>query len=412
MNTSTIYCGDNLETLSKFPEKSVDLIYADPPFFSNKHYEVIWNDGAEIRAFEDRWQGGIEHYIGWMRPRLAQCHRVLKDTGSMYLHCDWHANAHLRILMDEIFGENNFADEIIWSYSKVGGTSKKLLKWHETIYRYTRNYQLSHFNADSIRIPYAESTLKGATTGEDGKLYYHRGLGKDTSMKRLKSTPVNPAGRLLGDVWHLGDYAAPKGERIGYPTQKPEALLKRIIEASSNKGDIVLDPFCGCGTTIAVAQQLGRQWVGIDVSPTACRMMKDRLSKIGATVNLIGMPVTIDELKKLEPFAFQDWVIDRIGGTHQNKKVGDKGIDGWTFLEHKPVQVKQSENIGRNPIDNFETAIRRANHTEGFFYAFSFTRNATEEVARASNKDNITIKLMTIEELLCSEQETELTGNM
>jgi len=404
MKPNTIYCGDNLEVLSKFPNKSVDLIYADPPFFSNRHYEVIWNDGAEIRAFEDRWKGDIENYILWMQPRLRECHRVLKDTGSMYLHCDWHANAHLRIEMDKIFRENNFADEIIWSFSKVGGTSKKLLKWHETIYRYTKNYQLSCFNTDSIRIPYAEATLKNTIVGKDGKLYYHRGLGKDTSIKRKKSTPIHPMGRLLGDVWHLGDYAAPKGERIGYPTQKPEALLKRIIEASSNKGDIVLDPFCGCGTTIAVASQLGRQWVGIDVSPTACRMMKERLNKIGAESNLIGMPVTTEELKKLEPFAFQDWVINKIGGTHQNKKTGDKGIDGWTFMEHLPVQVKQSEGIGRNVIDNFQPAMERVNATEGFIYAFSFTSSAFEEVARASNEKGITISLITIKELLEKEE--------
>lgn len=400
LQTNVIYCGDNQEILAGLPEKSVDLIYADPPFFSNKHYEVIWNDGAEIRAFEDRWKGGINQYILWMRPRLQECHRVLKDTGSMYLHCDWHANAHLRILMDKIFGVSNFADEIIWSFSKVGGTSKKLLKWHETIYRYTKNYQLSTFNVDSIRIPYSKSTLKGATMGEDGKLYYHRGLGKDASIKRLKSTPVNPAGRLLGDVWHMGDYAAPKGERIGYPTQKPKALLKRIIEASSNKGDMVIDPFCGCGTTIAVAQELGRRWIGIDVSPTACRMMGRRLNKIGAVANIIGMPETIEHLKSLEPFNFQEWVINKIKGTHANKKTGDMGIDGWTFMEHKPVQIKQQENVGRNPIDNFETAIRRAGYKEGFFYAFSFTKDAYEEVARAETEDGLTIKLIRIKETI------------
>jgi len=400
LTTNTIHCGDNLEELSKLPDNSIDLIYADPPFFSNKHYEIIWNDGAELRAFEDRWQGGINNYVKWMRQRLFECHRVLKDTGSMYLHCDWHANAHLRIQMDNIFGVNNYADEIIWSYSKVGGTTKKLLKWHETIYRYTKNYKQSIFNVDAIRIPYSKATLKGATKGEDGKLYYHRGLGKDASVKRLKSTPINPAGRLLGDVWHMGDYAAPKGERIGYPTQKPEALLKRIIEASSNKGNIVLDPFCGCGTTISVAHQLGRKWIGIDVSPTACRMMGRRLSKIGAEVNIVNMPETIEHLKALAPFNFQGWVVDKINGTHNNKKSGDMGIDGWTILKHEPIQVKQSENVGRNFIDNFETAIRRASHTYGEIYAFSFAKGAYEEAARAELKDGITIKLINISELL------------
>jgi len=114
MEVNAIYEGDNLEIMSKFPSNSVDLIYADPPFFSNRQYEVIWDDGAEIRAFQDRWKGGIEHYITWMEPRLKECQRLLRETGSMYLHCDWHANAHLRILMDRIFGENNFRNEIVW----------------------------------------------------------------------------------------------------------------------------------------------------------------------------------------------------------------------------------------------------------------------------------------------------------
>jgi len=144
LQTATIYCGDNLNILRKFPDKCIDLIYADPPFFSNRNYEVIWNDGAELRAFEDRWQGGIEHYTKWMRDRLMECHRVLKDTGSMYLHCDWHANAHLRILMDDIFGVNNFQNEIIWHYSGTGNPVNSFKKKHDTIFFYskTSNYNL------------------------------------------------------------------------------------------------------------------------------------------------------------------------------------------------------------------------------------------------------------------------------
>ena len=118
MKTNTIYIGDNLEVLSKLPNKSVDLICLDPPYFSNKKYEIVWNDGAEIRSFEDRWKGGVEHYIQWMENRIRYCHDVLKDSGSFYLQCDWHANAHLRILLDKIFGKNNFQSEIIWNYRK------------------------------------------------------------------------------------------------------------------------------------------------------------------------------------------------------------------------------------------------------------------------------------------------------
>ena len=323
METNVIYCGDNLENLARLPEKSVDLIYADPPFFSNRHYEVIWNDGAEIRAFEDRWKGGVNQYIKWMRPRLQECHRVLKDTGSMYLHCDWHANAHLRILMDKIFGENNFRNEIIWHYISAPEAKNFFGRKHDTILLYSKTGKII-FNIDEVRIPHSSNTQATRTYKHGNKTYICK---------------TNPKGKALDDVWDIPIIAAVAKERIGYPTQKPEALLKRIIEASSNKDDIVLDPFCGCGTTIAVSQQLERQWVGIDVSPTACRMMQERLTKIGATVNLVGMPVTIDELKNMEPFAFQDWIVHKIKGTPLNKKVGDKGIDGWTFMEHKPIQV-------------------------------------------------------------------------
>ena len=365
LQTATIWCGDNLNILRKFPNKCIDLIYADPPFFSNRHYEVIWNDGAELRAFEDRWQGGIEHYTKWMRDRLMECHRVLKDTGSMYLHCDWHANAHLRIIMDEIFGVNNFQNEIIWHYGLGGSSPKRWQRKHDNILFYSKT---DKWNFTPNMIP--ATSLKMA------------GLNKKDS-----------------DVWNIASINNMATERIGYPTQKPEALLRRIVEASSNKGDIILDPFCGCGTTISVAHQLGRQWIGIDVSPTACRMMADRLNKLGLVAKLEDMPDNIEYLKSIEPFEFQYWVVRKITGTNSNKKSSDMGIDGYDFL-NKPIQVKQSSNIGRNIVDNFETAIKRAGFKEGTIYAFSFGKGAKEEVARASLEEKVTIKLATISELL------------
>jgi len=375
IQTSTIYCGDNLDILRGFPDNSVDLIYADPPFFSNRHYEIIWNDGAEIRAFEDRWQGGINQYLKWMRDRLMECHRVLKDTGSMYLHCDWHANAYLRIIMDKLFGYNNLQNEIAWCYKGGGITKNQFRRKHDTIYYYTKS--TNHvFNPPII------------TRGFDK--YYKDGV------------KVKSAGYVIEDWWSdipARGTATNAREWIGYPTQKPEALLKRVIEASSNKGDIVLDPFCGCGTTIAVAQQLMRKWVGVDVSPTACRMMARRLEIIGATANIENMPESIDHLKSINPFEFQSWIIHQITGKPSNKKTGDMGIDGYSF-NGKPIQVKQSDNIGRNVIDNFETAIRRAGYYEGIIFAFSFVKGAYEEVARASLHDNLNITLTKVEDLL------------
>ncbi|MDH5460207.1 MAG: site-specific DNA-methyltransferase, partial [Candidatus Bathyarchaeota archaeon] len=157
MKPNTIYCGDCAQILASFPECSIDLIYVDPPFFSNRQYEIIWGNGYEFRAFEDRWKGGIKNYIAWMEPKIRECHRVLKPTGTMYLHCDWHANAHLRILMDKIFGENYFKNEIIWYYRGGGVPKKDFARRHDTILRYIKSNKYT-FNVDEVRVPYSEDS--------------------------------------------------------------------------------------------------------------------------------------------------------------------------------------------------------------------------------------------------------------
>jgi hypothetical protein len=205
-------------------------------------------------------------------------------------------------------------------------------------------------------------------------------------------------------------------ERLGYPTQKPEALMERIVLASSNLGDIVLDPFCGCGTTLVAAQRLGRQWIGIDISPTAVNLMKRRLERIGASdIKLVGMPVSEEQLHALKPFEFQNWVINRINGTHSPRKVHDFGIDGYSFMLHEPVQVKQSMGIGRNVVDNFEAAMERVGKTKGYIVAFSFGRGAYEEVAR--KKPDLDIRLVKVSDLLVNttdviEPEPSLFGDL
>lgn len=386
LETNLIYCGDNLEVLAKFPDKSVDLIYADPPFFSNKTYEIIWGNGAEMKVYEDRWKGGINVYIEWMKERLWQCCRVLKDTGSIYLHCDWHANHRLRIAMDDIFDDRNFRNEIIWCYRQGGRSNKIFGRKHDTILFYTKTNKWV-FNADFVRIAYHgtggyQTSGKGVTI--EGKVY-----------------KPHQEGKISEDWWDIPALPPMDKERLGYPTQKPEALLKRIIGASSNRGNIVLDPFAGGGTTLVVAHQLGREWIGIDVSPIACNKMKARLEKVGATnIRIIGAPKTIPELKALEPFQFQNWVIDRIGGHGSTKKSSDMGIDGFTFMAREPIQVKQSEGIGRNVVDNFETAIRRQHKKCGYIIAFAFGKGAYEEAARAKlEKDSLDIKLVRVDEL-------------
>ena len=278
---NVIYSGDNLIWLKKFPDKFIDLIYLDPPFFSNRHYEVIFNDGEEIRSFEDSWKGGINHYVDWMKDRVFELHRVLKDTGSFYIHCDWHASHYLKVMCDGIFGYNNFRNEIVWCYRGAGYPKKDFGKRHDIILRYSKtdNYI---FNLDSVRVKYADTTV------ERFKHY----IGNVRNGKDFGTQKLNPLGKQPDDWWQIQPIAPSAKERLRYPTQKPEALLECIIKASSNKSDLVCDPFCGCGTTIAVAQRLGRKWIGIDVSPSACKLMKNRVEKNGARgTEIIGQPL-------------------------------------------------------------------------------------------------------------------------
>jgi tRNA G10 N-methylase Trm11 len=170
--------------------------------------------------------------------------------------------------------------------------------------------------------------------------------------------------------------------------------------------DIVLDPFCGCGTAIVVAHKLGRQWIGIDVSPTACNLMENRMRRLHVSPNVMGMPFSEEDLRKLPPFEFQNWVVQRLFGRVSARKSSDMGIDGFTFEGH-PIQVKQSDDIGRNVIDNFETAIRRRKQAKGMIVAFSFGKGAFEEIARAQLHDNIEIQALTVKELLKNQNQTD-----
>ncbi len=389
MQLNTIYCGDCAHVLAYFPECSVDLLYVDPPFFSNKHYEIIWGNGYERRAYEDRWKGGkrgIKNYIAWMQPKIEQCHRILKPTGSMYLHCDWRANAHLRILMDKIFGEENFRNEIIWCYSGGGIPKKNFPGKHDTIFRYSKSND--YFYVPEYR-PYSAGTLQRGRTQVKGK-YYANGLRKE-------GTPVPD---WWTDIKCL--HSPTDKEKLGYPTQKSEALLERIIKASSNPTDIVLDPMCGCGTAIATAHKLGRRWIGIDVSPVACKVMTARMQKLGLKIaenDIIGLPKSVEQLEAMVPFEFQNWVIQKLDGRPSRRKVGDFGVDGW-LTNGEPVQIKQSKRIGRNVVDNFETAIRREGKKAGLIVALSFGKGANEEVARAKQDDGLEIRLKTVKDLI------------
>jgi DNA modification methylase len=398
-----IYCGDNLYWMSRLPDEFVDLCYIDPPFFSNKTYEVIFKDGEEIRSFEDRWKGGIENYIDWMRARVEQIHRLLKPTGSFYLHCDWHAGHYLKVMCDEIFGRGNFRNEIVWFYS-VGGKGKRYwARKHDTILFFTKSNKWT-FNAEDVK-EYAERKTGKKSFGgrigrdEKGRLYQDK-VTKGGKVYRY----YLEEGKIPEDVWEIQSIQSQSKERLGYPTQKPERLLERIIQASSNPYDLVFDCFCACGTTLVAAQKLGRRWLGIDVSPTGCKLVQYRLSKLGVRPEIIGLPRTIEELKQLSPIEFQNWVIGAAGGRVSDKKSRDMGIDGYTFYglygeREYPIAVKRMDKVGRIWVDNFETAMRRKQYTKGYIVAFDFTRDAYEEVARAKSQEGLDIELVKVDEI-------------
>jgi DNA modification methylase len=283
--------GDNLEILKKLESESVDLIYLDPPFFSNRNYEIIWGDEGEIRSFKDRWSGGIEHYIAWLKERVELMHLLLKKTGSIFLHCDWHADAYIRVdILDKIFGKKNFRNAIVWHYS---GWNKKLSdsfeKRHDVIFYYAKKNNTTKFNGYSEQWASEEEYVKkrkqkvhkdrhGAYVLSDG--------GNGQRVKRYLKEAME-YGIPADDVWEFDKINNSSKERIGYPTQKPEALLERIILCASNEGDLILDPFMGGGTTIAVAEKLNRRWIGIDQSVQAVKVTEQRLQKLDAQFSTV-----------------------------------------------------------------------------------------------------------------------------
>jgi DNA modification methylase len=283
LKPGVLYRGDNLHILRQMDAESIDLIYLDPPFFSNRTYEVIWGDEAEVRSFMDRWDGGIERYIEWMEERCRELHRVLTPTGSLYLHCDWHAGHYLKVMLDDLFDRKNFQNEIAWYYRGGGVSPRRWGRRHDTIFFYTKGKSWT-FNVDPVRMEYSPES-------QERLKYKARSFRGD---KVYDSYRPNPLGKHPDDVWSIQPLMPSNRKRLGYPTQKPELLLQNIILASSNPGDLVLDPFAGCGTTIAVAEKHERNWLGIDISPSAIELCERRLAALGVQAEVLGMPSTMD----------------------------------------------------------------------------------------------------------------------
>lgn len=267
-----VMLSDCLDFLRELPTESVDLIYLDPPFFTQKEHRLTSRQGEEY-SFSDRWNSKNE-YLDFLRIRVLEMHRVLKSTGNIFLHCDNNASHYLRIILDDIFGENNFRSEIIWSYKRWSNSSKNLLPNHQVILYYSKSQRYA-FNV--IFTDYSPTTnvdqILQERARENGKSTYK----KDEEGNVISSGPKR--GVPLSDVWEI-PFLNPKAkERTGYPTQKPVELLKRIIEVGSRKGDLVLDPFCGSGTTLVAAKLMDRLYLGCDINSDAIALTKARLEQ-------------------------------------------------------------------------------------------------------------------------------------
>ena len=370
--SASLYYGDCFDLMDKWIARgcarTVDLIYLDPPFNSKSNYNILFGKSnrvsAQVMAFEDTWiwddkaevrlkklgqkkypdklkktltglqiilgKVGMLAYLTYMAQRLQYCWFMMKDTGTIYLHCDPTASHYLKILMDSVFGADNFRNEIVWCYTGPSNAKKNFPRKHDIILRYTKS-NVWTFNGDAVKVPYITKDT-GNTKGTKKRV----ALRESGKIPESWWSQFSPVGRL-------------RNERIGYPTQKPVALLKRIIASSSNKGDVVLDPFCGCGTSVAAANAMGRRWCGIDISAFSVELIQRRLHDIRDKIKVDGIPRDMAAARMLaeRPFEFEKWAVIQIPGLLPNKKqTGDGGVDGRGWLENdiegaiKPLKKK------------------------------------------------------------------------
>ena len=456
--TNSLYYGDNLDILRKYiPDESIDLVYLDPPFNSKRNYNVLFNNPkghqsqAQITAFEDTWHWGEQAereynevlqqpntdvaemmvalrkflrqsdmmaYLTMMANRLLELHRVLKPTGSLYLHCDTTASHYLKLVLDVVFDIENYQNEIIWKRTTAHNDSSKYGKNTDSIFYYTKsdsftfNFQFKSYDEDYLtRFRYkdaddrlwtdGDATAKGLSGGgyeyeykgvtslwrypletmkqldEQGKLHFTKNGGI-----RVKKYLDESKGIKLQALWDdISPINSQAQERLGYPTQKPLALLERIITASSNAGDIVLDPFCGCGTAVHAAQKLGRKWVGIDITHLAISLIEKRMNDAftNITFEVHGTPKDFDSARDLatrNKYEFQWWACSLVNAQpFQGKKKGaDGGIDGLIFFtdDHTDtkkiiVSVKGGDNVGVTMVKDLIATVEREKAAIGLF---------------------------------------------
>lgn len=500
-----LFYGDNLDVLRRHvDDESVDLIYLDPPFNSKRDYNAVFTDksgkkaAAQIQAFEDTWQwdasaanayddvvhqghhdGAARYlkamrdflgttdmlaYLAMMTVRCVEMHRVLRPHGSIYLHCDPTMSHYLKVMLDGIFGHNNFRNDLTWKRTsahndpgRYGANTDCILyytksdewTWNQIYVPYTDEYAARYRNVDPDGRKWMDDNLtaKGLSGGgyeyeykgisslwrcpietmrrldDEGRLHFTRG-NKGIRLKRyLDEQKGLPVQALWDDIPPLNSQAQ---ERLGYPTQKPEALLDRIIQSSSNPGDVVLDPFCGCGTTVASAQKLGRRWVGIDVTHLAVSLIRGRLidsfgDKIRSTFTVHGEPTTLDDAEALadhDKYQFQFWALGLVHArpdAKDEKKGADKGIDGRRYFSDEVggstktilISVKGGKSIPANAVRDLRGTIERDDACIGVLISIAEPTKAMREEAAAAGMYSSPfgtrhpkIQLLTIEQLM------------
>ncbi|MCX6646269.1 MAG: site-specific DNA-methyltransferase [bacterium] len=392
LEPNRLFWGDNLHVMRQLPSESIDLIYIDPPFFSGKQYNVIFGDKNELRSFSDIWEGGMPGYLIWLNARLYEMKRLLKKTGCIYVHLDWHAVHYVKVEMDKLFGPASFRNDIVWYYyNKMHDRRKRLLpRAHDNILVYGKTPEVVFNQLDiPLETPVrrlARKKVNGRAVnvhGDDGKCTY---ITKDT--------------RALDDIWRIPMLQpADKSYRIGYPTEKPWRLLELVIQTSSNPGDIVADLFCGGGTTPFVAQQHRRRWLACDQSRVAVAITADRIAGVAEQLSLdgVGKPVPdftvehwgIYEAKRLSQAPidqFREFVLRAFGAVPDDSEPGIHGrkaaIPVWVGEPSQRSQVTADE------VKEFANAIRKTirykqdNLRDGIILAWAFRRDAIEAADR------------------------------
>jgi site-specific DNA-methyltransferase (adenine-specific) len=446
-----LYFGDNLDIMKRMyyqehQKEFIDLIYIDPPFNSKRNYNVLFESvemtdtKAQKEAFADTWSNvsyvdtlneiqeldlnlynflnaldniniskSAISYLTTMSIRILYMYRLLKLTGSFYLHCDPTMSHYLKIVCDLIFGERNFRNEIVWSYRRWTGSAKAFMRMHDIILFYAKDKDILEFNV--LYTPYTEKSLAR-------KQFYHTRIKGDD----IYETSIDEKGVKENDVWNIQLLNSQSKERLGYPTQKPEALLDRIISASSNPGDVVADMFCGCGTTIASAQKLDRQWIGSDISHLAVKLITKRLvdtygDQIKQTFEIHGFPKDLDSAKELASgvkggrLLFEEWIVEVLLHGVLNDKRNEMGYDGhFTFDMNgvKNVGLIEVKSGGASPtqLNHFIKTVEDRKAQMGIFICFA--DEITDRMRVIAKKEGLfttgykyeKIQIMTVEDLL------------